>query len=79
MSNDTIYLSCMFKSFGTIVSSFERSETSPVFLALLCTYQCYAPPPPTGDRVSGKCGLERTRTRRHQYYDTEMVVTMAVC
>ena len=36
-------------------------------------------------RVSGKCGLERTRirtrtrTRRHQYYDTEMVVTMAVC
>ena len=35
--------------------------------------------------VSGKCGLERTRirtrtrTRRHQYYDTEMVVTMAVC
>ena len=38
------------------------------------------------DGVSGKCGLERTRrirtrtrTRRHQYYDTEMVVTMAVC
>ena len=29
------FLSCLFKSFGTIVSSFERSETSPVFLALL--------------------------------------------
>ena len=29
------FLSCPFKSFGTIVSSFERSETSPVFLALL--------------------------------------------